>query len=842
MMKDKDKAKEQLINEVVELRQRVAELQAADAEWVRAEEEALQESEERYRLLAEHVTDVIWTMDMDLRFTYVSPSVTDMLGYSVEEVMAQTLEDILTPASLEIAREALAEALAVEKARDLFELELNRKGGSTVWTEVKMALLRDPDGQPVGILGVARDITERKEAEERLQESEEFLRSLFETMAEGVIFIGTDDQIVQPNPAAERILGLKRSEIESRNYVGPEWEILRPDGTPMPPQEWAGPRAIKEKRSVRDVEMGVKRPDGSISWINVSATPLIDEAGNLKGVVGAFVDITERKETEQALHKAYDELEIRVQERTAELAKANEALKAEITERKRAEEELRGSKRQLESRERLITYIINSIPTSLVVIDRGLHIVSANRNFLEKTRRKAETTLGCEIEEVFPHVLLKYTRLDQKVREVFRTGRSVEGGKLSYRAPGLPTRIYYYRLIPLKLVLSHTLSGAEGGVEGAEEAVENVLLLMDDVTEREQLAEEVRLAERHLASVVECANDVVVSMDRQGRIVTWNQAAERVSGLNAEQVKGVDLAFLSAAEGGPVMAKLLRGLARGESVQNAEVNLRTADGHEVPVAWSCSSMRDDAGGVAGIVAVGRDLTERRQLEAQLIQSAKIASLGVMAGGIAHELRNPLGIISAGAQLLLERPEEEPLRSECAEKIQAATQRASLIVENLLKFARPTGEQMKEIDLNGVLEETLALLAHQMALQKVTLRREFQLDLAKIYGNPDLLQQVFTNLILNARNAMPQGGTLTVATRATEAGQVEVQFSDTGRGIPREIRSKIFDPFFTTMPVGKGVGLGLSISYSIIQQHQGTIEVESRVGRGTTFTVRLPGGK
>ena len=478
---------------------------------------------------------------------------------------------------------------------------------------------------------------------------------------------------------------------------------------------------------------------------------------------------------------------------------------------------------QLESRGRLITRILDSIPTSLVTIDRSLRVASVNRNFLEKTRREAGAIVGRKIEDIFPQVLVEYTQLNQKVQEVFRTGQSLEGGKVAYRAPGLPTRIYHYRLIPLK----------------AEEAVEHVMLLMDDITEREQLGEEVRRAERHLASVVECANDLVVSMDPQGHIVTWNPAAERTSGLKAEEVKEQSLLFLCATEQRPVMAEMLQRLAHGEGVQSTEVNLLTADGQEVPIAWSCSPMRDDAGQVVGLVAVGWDLTERRQMETQLIHSAKMASLGVMAGGIAHELRNPLGVISVSAQLLLERPDDTQLRSQCAQKIHAATQRASLIIENLLKFARPRRERMREVDLHAMLEETFALLAHQMILQKVRLRKELQPDLPRVYGNPDLLQQVFTNLMLNACNAMPQGGTLEVVTRATEAGEVESQFSDTGHGIPPEHLPKIFDPFFTTMPVGKGTGLGLSISYSIIQQHQGTIEVESQVGKGSTFTVRLP---
>ena len=250
-------------------------------------------------------------------------------------------------------------------------------------------------------------------------------------------------------------------------------------------------------------------------------------------------------------------------------------------------------------------------------------------------------------------------------------------------------------------------------------------------------------------------------------------------------------------------------------------------------------MLDDSGRVVGMVAVGRDLSERQQLRAQLIQSAKMASLGVMAGGIAHELRNPLGIISAAAQLMLETGDDRKLRDACAAKIDTATHRASSIIENLLKFARPKGTQeIQRVDPNVILAEALSLLNNQLSLQKVTVVRAFHEDIPAIAGNAELLMQVFTNLIINANNAMPGGGTLTVATRS-RGDQVEIRFSDTGRGIPPKNLSRVFDPFFTTMPVGKGVGLGLSISYSIIQQHGGAIEVRSQVGQGTTFLIRLP---
>lgn len=498
----------------------------------------------------------------------------------------------------------------------------------------------------------------------------------------------------------------------------------------------------------------------------------------------------------------------------------------DITERRQAEEAVRRSKRRLERRELFISRVLSSIPSSLVVIDRSLSIVSVNHNFLKKMQRASQMTVGHRVAEVFPSVLMNYTRLDDKVQQVFRTGEALEGGRVSYRAPGLSNRIYYYRLVPLT----------------GKEKVEHVMLLMDDITEQEQLRKEVRRGERHLASVVECANDLVVSLDRRGHILTWNQAAERASGLTAEHVAGQALPSLCAPQQRERMTKLLGRLAQGESVRTEEVDLVTAEGREVPIAWSCSPMRDDAGDALGIVAVGRDLTERRQMETQLIQSAKMASLGVMAGGIAHEVRNPLAIISASAQLLRERPDDARLRRECAEKIYTATERASQIIENLLKFARAKGGELQDVDLHAVLTETLGVLAHQLTLQSITVKEVFQSDLPTVPGNPQLLQQVFTNLILNARDAMPDGGTLTIKTQSTDQGDVEVAFDDTGCGIRLENLNRIFDPFFTTMPVGEGVGLGLAISYSIVRRYQGAIEVESEVGEGSTFTVRLPASR
>ncbi|MFQ5811919.1 MAG: PAS domain S-box protein, partial [Anaerolineae bacterium] len=263
-------------------------------------EEALRESEEKYRTILETIEDSYFEVSTAGNFTFFNDSLCRLLGYSEDELMGMNNREYMDDENARKVYQTFNAVYRTGESARAFDWEIIRKDGTRRFVEASVSLMRDPTGKPIGFRGVVRDITERKRAEKALRESEERLRGLFETMAEGIVVIAPDGQIVRANPAAERILGLKRAEIETRKYVAPEWEILRPDGTPMPPEEMAGPQAMKEKRLVKDVVMGTKRPDGSISWINVSAAPLINEAGELEGVVGTFADITERMRAEEA--------------------------------------------------------------------------------------------------------------------------------------------------------------------------------------------------------------------------------------------------------------------------------------------------------------------------------------------------------------------------------------------------------------------------------------------------------------------------------------------------------------------------------------------------------------
>lgn len=473
--------------------------------------------------------------------------------------------------------------------------------------------------------------------------------------------------------------------------------------------------------------------------------------------------------------------------------------------------------------EKLYAMLFEAIPSSVLLIDKDMCIIATNRNFLEKSRRSVSNTIGHKLEKVFPVIILEHIDIASQIRQVFEKNQPSEGQRMSYRAPGVPMTIYYYRILPFSW----------NGI------VENVMLLMDDVTEQIRLGQEVRRVERHLASVFGSASDMILSTDMRGRVLSWNTAAERISGYLFDEVKGRSFFQYFTVDDKEEIKKSFSSMKTGKKSQMAEWDLITKTGESIPVSWVCSPMKDEKFQPMGIVAVGRDLTERRKLEIQLVQSQKFAALGVMAGGIAHEIRNPLAICSSSAQFLLDDGITPEFRKECADKIYTGIQRASIIIENLLRFARPSVKsEIEQVDLHSLMKETLTLITNQARIQKIKLTSHFPKTPVLISGIASLLQQVFLNLFLNAINAMPDGGTLCLSVEEKRR-EVLVRVEDTGNGISMEDIDKIFDPFYTTSPVGKGTGLGLSLSYSIVKQHSGSIEVESVEGKGSTFIVRLP---
>jgi PAS domain S-box-containing protein len=472
--------------------------------------------------------------------------------------------------------------------------------------------------------------------------------------------------------------------------------------------------------------------------------------------------------------------------------------------------------------ESLYETLLNAIPSSVLLVSRDLRITLANRNFLERSRRTREETLERRLPEVFPPAILDHTELVRRIQSVFDTNKPTTGEKITYRAPGGLMRVYYYRVLPLP----------------DRENVEFAILVMEDVTEQERLSEDIGRMERHLRTVVESTSEIILSTDTEGRILSWNQSAEQISGYTPQEVEGKDFWGFCAPEHQADVRRSFSEPKAAKIPQRTEWNLVTKSAKEVPVSWICSPMMDDQGETVGLVAVGRNLTESRKLEAQLLQAQKLAALGVMAGGIAHELRNPLAICSSAAQFLMEEEIAPEFRRQCAQKMQQGMRRASGIIDHLLKFTRPSerGDRVK-LDLLAVLKETLALVADQAKIQNINVRAQVPDEPAFVQGDAHLLQQVFMNLFLNAIHAMPTGGQLTVAVE-TALHQISIQVADTGHGIAAADLGNIFDPFYSKSEGRRGTGLGLPLCYAIVTQHAGVIEVDSTPGRGSAFTVRL----
>jgi two-component system, NtrC family, sensor kinase len=351
-------------------------------------------------------------------------------------------------------------------------------------------------------------------------------------------------------------------------------------------------------------------------------------------------------------------------------------------------------------------------------------------------------------------------------------------------------------------------------------------------------ADELQELTEYSENVLESMDSGVLVLDLDNRISRWNRAMEALYGRRREDVlgRGLDEVFP------PSFLEALRGslvLGREEEFANIyKLHLPASDDRALIVNISIAPFQLGSGERRGTVLIVNDITSRLHLEDQLQHAEKMASIGLLAAGVAHEVNTPLAGISSYTQLMRQQTSADDPRAPLLEKIEKQSFRAAKIIHNLLNFARSGRGEFEELDLDKLLGDVMSLVEHQLESARIKVRRELCGTLPLVRGDENRLQQVFFNLVLNARDAMPRGGWLTLRT-AVEDGAVVVEVSDTGEGIRREHIKRIYDPFFTTKGIGRGTGLGLSISYGILQEHGGAISVDSTPGQGTTFRIVLP---
>lgn len=372
--------------------------------------------------------------------------------------------------------------------------------------------------------------------------------------------------------------------------------------------------------------------------------------------------------------------------------------------------------------------------------------------------------------------------------------------------------------------------------------------VLADIEERERLAvaalnREIEVRERFITNVVESLRDGLVVLDADGRVRAWNRAMEERYEIKAQEVLGRPFLDINPTWKREGLAEPMERLLRGEIEEFAVEGLEheTLKKGRVILDVKGSLLRENLA-PSGAVLLVEDITEKVGLERSARQAEKLAALGTLSAGLAHELNNPVGIISSRIDLMLQEAEELGLPPQVRQDLEVLhrhSQRVARIARGLLSFARQSPGDRGLLDLNGVVEDTLLLLEKQVSKEGILVRRSLAPDLPPMQGDPNALQQVVLNLLTNARDAMADGGEIRIETGtvAGRPGWLRLVVADNGPGIPLDRLPKIFDPFYTTK--AQGTGLGLSVSYGIVREHQGTIDVQSQPGKGTTFTLTFP---
>jgi two-component system, NtrC family, sensor kinase len=795
-------------------------------------QQILMENRELYRIIASFTSELALLRTPDDSISYISANCLSLTGYRDREFLEEPrlLESIIHPEDRELWRQERncgkgdAPGLPVD-------IRLITKKGELCWFKYSCHEVTGPSGEYLGMRGSFRDISLDRVYENMLEEQRHFAESLLENTSTPLFVIDKNHRVIIWNKAVAELTGIPAAEmIGSDRHWEPFYAEPRPilcdlvmDGATEEMSRLYG----SLERNV--VMQGMVRADGWYSNLNGKERYLfLDAAPVLRG--GEMVAVVET---------LYD-----------------------LTERARAEESLR-----------LFSQAVEQSASTIVITDRSGLIQYVNRKFSETTGYSKEEVLGRD-----PSFLKSGSEPAELYRSLWETissGREWHGEFYNRRKDG--TFFWESALISPIADASGTVTHFLGVKEdiSSRKADERKLMKKQAelVVKHEELTclyRQVEQAKREWELTMDCIDAIVVLVDGNRRIRRFNRALVDFTGSPPHDIVSADCYDLFRRAG------LAVGAQEGESGELF---------HEASQRWF-SLNTYQYGERRGEVIMLHDLTEiklvseeltaaygeLKETHSQLLQQEKMASIGQLAAGVAHEINNPIAFISSNLGTMvkyLERLEQfleqqsaavaqtapEPLQQELARgrqklkvdyilndaknllaESQDGSERVRSIVQNLKSFSRVDDTNRSYVDINDCLESTVTIAWNELKY-KATLTRDYG-ELPPVKCLPQQLNQVFLNMLVNAAHAIETQGEITVSTRSA-GDQVLVSFRDTGCGIPEEIRSRIFEPFFTTKEVGKGTGLGLSISYDIIKKHNGSIEVESALGCGTTFTIRLP---
>ncbi len=743
-------------------------------------EEVLRQSESNYRAVFNSVNDILFVHDIETGDAVdFNQRASEVFGFGPGEIdllNAHFRREADPPYSYEDQMRWLRKT--AEGPPQVFEWLAGDRNGRRFWVEVSVR--RATIGARDRLLAVLRDIGDRKQAEEALRRSEEQHRLLFEQSVDGIIVGGVGGCIVSANPAMCRILGRPPNEIVGSNVLS----HIHPDDLPI-----ARKRADVLKSAAAPLPGQVYRlvrPDGAPVWVEMRSQRL-----QWEGRPGFLIIVRD------------------------------------ITERRQAEEALRAS----EARYRAVV----EFQTELICrFTEGGTLTFVNEAYCRYFGKRREELIGVSFLPMIPEADRASVR--ERLASIRRDHAVVTHEHRAVLPSGEIRWMHW---------TNHGLFDDQGRLVECQ-------AIGRDITERRQTEEALRSSEARYRAIVEDQTEMITRFTPDGRATFVNEALCRFFGKPRDQILGHAFMPHVHPDDVPLVEAAIGSLTPEHPVETHENRNLMPSGEVRWMQWTNRGIFDAQGRMVEVQAVGRDVTERVRLEEELAEALKMEAVGQLAGGIAHDFNNLMTGILCHAGLLKDNPGPAEDVREAAGLIEGAARRAAELTSRLLGFARRGKLQDVPVDLNAAVETTVSLLRRSLD-SRIRVRTCFQADRAVVRGDPVQMEQVVLNLAFNARDAMPEGGDMVFTTevrdlteaegaghpRAAPGPHVVLAVQDTGCGIPDEIRDRIFEPFFTTKPRGRGTGMGLAMVYGIARNHGGWVDVDTAVGRGSTFRVFLP---
>jgi PAS domain S-box-containing protein len=757
---------------------------AAPRQWLtkleasQAECQLAKDESRKFKMICDRAGYGVSLASLEGELTYVNASYARMHGYRPDELIGQHYSILYTEESLKHLQR-LRRQLLQEGTFFAEQLWCRKKDGTVFPSLTTAGIIRSADGEPLYISATAIDITKHKRAEEALRKNRDYLEKLNNALPEVILTIRLPERIIEyVNRSVETIFGYKPEEC-----IGQTTEMLYPSRKDYLDANERREEAIRQERSGLETERLLKRKNGELFPSHVITT-FLREGKKITHTISVIRDVTEQKRMREALQKSQQDYEL----------------------------------------------LVNSIDGIMWEADAQTFRFS----FVSK---QAERFLGYPAERWLEEPTFWRDHIhpddrDWAVNFCMQATREKRPHEFEYRMITADGRTVWLRDLVTVVVEDEQPVKLQG--------------IMVDITKHKQAEEALRESEERYRALLELGarvgEAVAMLQDTEKGTGIYTFVSDewvRISGYSKEELLGMSMADIVHPRYREAAMERYRKRLQGETIPGLfELSIIRKDGTEVPIEIT-SAFTTYQGKRANVVYI-RDITERKKRQEQLLITDRLASIGELASGIAHELNNPLTSILGFSQLLLDKDVPADVKEDLR-VISRESQRAANIVKNFLSFARKHPAERKPVKINEVIEGILKVRAYEHKVNNIEVNTQLAPDLPLVLADSFQLQQVFLNIIINAEYFMTGAhgkGTITVTTRQIE-DMIRISLADDGPGIAPEDLGHLFDPFFTTKEEGKGTGLGLSICHGIIAEHGGRIYAESKLGKGATFIIELP---